>query len=567
MQKILYLGVLLLLFHPPAEAFNGPDRSTGVPRFDEAVDKALAYLQRVAAKNEQRGGQQTLVAYAMIQCGIPKDDPFVAKAVAAAARRSGGVQYQPVSAYEHIYGAGVDSMLLADIDPVLYLPNLQTIANYVESVQRPDGSWSDRLQQPGDVSMSQYGVLALWACQRARCKVSASAFDRAADFLMRKGNADGGWGYRPGTTVGPGAGASTHNMTMAGGGTLGICRLLLHGPRNPPETEKEKGDAGPGGLRKIDPQTDSDEYGSAFPDFQPHHPSIQLDERVDRAFAWNLDRFQPVSRVEHNLYYYYCLERAAALGELDKVDGEDWFIVYGNGLLNLQAEDGSFNTHSGPVVGTCFALLYYKKSTQKSLDALYGSGQLLPGRGNLFADRKTEEPRELQRLLQDILTSSVDGFDESTIESADEIVRSVQAVDDPETLIGQVDQLTRLMQHSNDKIRRAAAWALGRTGDLKLVPLLLDALRDSSVDVNIEAIQALRFISRKPHGFGETLAPLASLGTDEQIESSSPEQRLELATPWREKALTDWSNWYFSVRAFEDRGGLDELQLAARLQK
>ena len=125
----------------------------------------------------------------------------------------------------------------------------------------------------------------------------------------------------------------------------------------------------------------------------------------------------------------------------------------------------------------------------------------------------------------------------------------------------------QLMKHPDDRIRSAAVWALGRTGDFKLVPLLLDGLRDPSVDVNIEAIQALRFIARKPHGFGETLAPFASLGTEDQIQSASPEERLRVATPWREKALTDWSNWYFSVRAFEDRGGLDELQLAVQLQK
>jgi hypothetical protein len=108
---------------------------------------------------------------------------------------------------------------------------------------------------------------------------------------------------------------------------------------------------------------------------------------------------------------------------------------------------------------------------------------------------------------------------------------------------------------------------LGRTGDFKLIPLLLEGIRDSSVDVNIEAIQALRFISRKPQGFGETLAPFASLGTEGQIAKASPEERLRLAAPWREKALKDWSNWYFGVRPFEDRGGLDELQLAVPLRR
>jgi HEAT repeat protein len=123
------------------------------------------------------------------------------------------------------------------------------------------------------------------------------------------------------------------------------------------------------------------------------------------------------------------------------------------------------------------------------------------------------------------------------------------------------------MKHPNDKVRSAAVWALGRTGDFKLVPLMLDGIRDNSVDVNIEAIQALRFIARKPKGFGETLAPFASLGTEDQIKNASPEERLRLATPWREKALKDWSGWYFSVRPFEERGGLDELQLAVPLQK
>ena len=119
-----------------------------------------------------------------------------------------------------------------------------------------------------------------------------------------------------------------------------------------------------------------------------------------------------------------------------------------------------------------------------------------------------------------------------------------------------------LAQFPNAKVRSAAVWALGRSGDFKLVPLMLDGIRDNSIDVNIEAIQALRFIARKPQGFGETLSPFASIGGADQIANASPEDRLKLATPWRDKALRDWSNWYFSVRPFEDRGGIEELQLA-----
>ena len=568
MRLLPLIAALLLLLVNPTAAFDGPRQSTNVPRFDAAVDRALVYLHGAVEKDEQHAGHQILAAYAMLKCGVLESDPFVAKAIAAAVERSGGGQYQPMSAYDHIYGSGVDSMLLVDLDAKeQYLPNLQAIASYVQAVQRADGSWSNGPQEPGDVSMSQYGVLALWACQRGGANINPASLDRAADFLMKKGNSDGGWGYRPGTTEGPGMGASTHNMTMAGGGAIGICRLLLHGLRNLPKPEKKHEDLLPAGLTEIDPLVDAGQFGSAFPDYKPQNSAGALDARVDRAFGWNQANFQPVSRVEHNLYYYYCLERAAAVGNPGKINGEDWFIVYGDGLLTLQASDGSFNTHTGPVVGTSFALLYYMKSTQQSLDAIYGPGQLLAGRGNLFGDRMKNEPSELSGLICNILDNGAIGFDESPIEAADEIVRSVLAVDDPEKLVGQEGQLMRLLKHPNDRIRSASFWALGRTGDFKLVPLLLDGLRDPSVDVNIEAIQALRFIARKPHGFGETLAPFASIGTEKRIENSSPEERLRLATPWREKALTDWSNWYFSVRAFEDRGGLDELQLAVPLGK
>lgn len=291
-----------------------------------------------------------------------------------------------------------------------------------------------------------------------------------------------------------------------------------------------------------------------------------LDGRVDKAFAWNQTNFQAVSRVEHNIYYYYCLERAAAVGDLGQIGGQDWYTVYGDGLLTLQAEEGSFDTHTGPVVGTSFALLYYMRSTEQILKKMYGQGLQLADRGNPFGEKKKKDPTELDRLIGDIANMDFDKLDESPVEVADDIVQSVLAIDNPEDLIGQEDQLKSLMQHPNAKVRSAAVWALGRTGDFKLVPLMLDGIRDNSVDVNIEAIQALRFIARKPQGFGESLAPFASLGTAEQITKASPEDRLKLATPWREKALKDWSNWYFGVRPFEDRGGIEELQLAVPLR-
>ena len=555
-------SLLLIVCSYPAMAADGKRQSTNVPRFDAAVEKALAYLHANVEKKEPEAGVQALAAYAMVKCAVSKEDPFVAKAIAAVAARAQGGVYKPISAYDHIYGSGVDSMLLADVDADLYKPQLQAIANYVQSVQRADGSWSDGPSAAGDMSMTQYGVLSLWACQRAGCDVDPAAVDRAADYMMKKGNADGGWSYRPGTNAGLEGGVTTPNMTVAGAGAVGVCRLLLHGMRNPPKEEKKEEGLVFGALQKVDPLEGAEKFGPVFRNFKPLHAAGSIDARVDRAFGWNLSHTNRVSTGVHNLYYYYCLERAAAVGDLGKINGEDWFIFYGDGLLSIQAADGHFDTWGGEIVGTSFALLYYMRSTDQILKKMYGLGLQLADRGNPFGDKKKKDPTELDRLIEDISKMDIPDIDESSGEVADEIVRSVLAVDDPETLVGQADKLKSLMKHPNAKVRSAAVWALGRSGDFKLVPLMLDGIRDNSVDVNIEAIQALRFIARKPQGFGETLAPFAALGGADQIEKASPEERLKIATPWRDKALRDWSNWYFSVRPFEDRGGIEELQLA-----
>jgi hypothetical protein len=185
-----------------------------------------------------------------------------------------------LAAYDHIYGAGVDAMLLADLDKDRYVNNLQSIANYVQRTQRGNGSWSDSGNAPGDVSMTQYAVLALWACQRAGAQVSPETVERAADWLIKNGNGDGGWGYRPGTNQGPGAGRSTHNMTMAASGSLGICRIMLHGSR-PTGKKTEKPELAFGALEKVEEEVEPGEVKPAFAGYNPSIDAGSLDGRVD----------------------------------------------------------------------------------------------------------------------------------------------------------------------------------------------------------------------------------------------------------------------------------------------
>ncbi len=555
------VGFLLCSLSTAALA-DGPRQSTKVPRFDAAVERGVQYLLARNAEVRLDGGRAAVISYALYKCAVPKTDPRVASGINAALERTKGGVYAPSNTYEHIYGAGVDAMLLADTGGKEYQANLQAICNYVQAAQRSDGSWSDSPTAHADVSMSQYGVLALWACQRAECTVSPETVERAADFFLRRGQADGGWAYRPGTNEGPGMGNSTHNMAVAGSGALGICRLMLYGSRPKAGTvkkEKETVFAGTDAIQKEEDDAPIDgTVAPAFPDYKPSIAAATMDARVDKGLDWNRRFFEPVSKAEHNMYYYYCLERAAAVGDIGSFNGQDWFTVYGDGLLTLQGQDGAFMTWAGPEVGTALALLFYMRSTDQIIKALYGKGALRGDKGSPFGEKKnTKPPSELDQLLSSMDNIDFKNLDESSIDIADEVVRSVQSIEDPKELIGQKENLKKLIRHPNANVRRSVYWALGRTGDFALVPQMLEGLKDPNVDVNIEAEMALRFIARKPNGFGNSLDPLGGLDAN-----SPADQRLKNANEWRLKSFKQWSDWYFSIRPFEEKDGLDELEAA-----
>ncbi len=432
---------------------------------------------------------------------------------------------------------------------------MQKIADYVVSVQRADGSWTDPAGMTGDISMCQYAVLALWAANRAKCTVSPEALDRTVNYHLSNRNPDGGFTYRPGSNIGTTGANSSRNMTMAALSSLGVTRLLFYGPQK--LVEEKPVEKKFGFLEKDEDRTAAD-VALAFPDYKPQNSKGTITGGIDRSLAYEEANFNPVNaNPNFPVYFYYSAERALSVSEIEKVKGVDWYVTYGDGLLTLQGQDGSFNeTHSGPIVGTSFALLYYMRSTKQIFDKTYGKGSQQGDRGNPFGKKKSDKPPgELDVLLGELENMPID-LDETPPDFANELVRSVIAIDDWSTLVGQEEKLRKLVQHPNWQVRQACCWALGRTGDFRLIPMMLDMLRDPSIDVNVEAIQALRYISRKPNGFGETLDPLKGL------ENPTPEQKLEVANAWRQKTLKAWSEWYNSIRPHEEKDTFEELLLS-----
>lgn len=159
------------------------------------------------------------------------------------------------------------------------------------------------------------------------------------------------------------------------------------------------------------------------------------------------------------------VERSAALYELGDVNGKDWFETYGDILLQCGTRraclivTASSIRHRPSVHPLQFCIL--QNPLSRRLTSNMAVGLQSADRGNPFGEKKKKEPTELDRLIEDISKMDIPEIDESSGEVADEIVRSVLAVDDPETLVGQEDKLKSLMKHPNAKVRSAAVWALG----------------------------------------------------------------------------------------------------------
>ena len=518
-------------------------RTTEVERYDVAVAKAVKYLRSMTVPIGQPPSldSTSLVAYALLKAGVDLREPQLAGGIASAVRRARAAQYDQ---YHGRYLAAVDAMLLADIDPKKYRKELQKIANMIAGYQRPDGSWHDPgmgLTGPADTSLIQYCVLGLWAAKRAGCRVSPSVFDRTAEFLTEHPNADGGWAYRITGPTGEGTGESTHNMTMAAIGTIGISRLLLFPEKRPDRPKKRFGV-----LERVDEEDDDTGYSN-------YKPKVQLgaiEAGIERGQKWNEVRFSRVPPDESKIYFYYTLERAATLTGMQ----ENWFTTYGDGLLTLQHADGYFDVLYGPAIDTSLAILYYMRSTQQILG--YGRG-LQTGYRDLQAfiygdpKAKQKEATPLEQLLEKMADIDVSSINVDT----DEVVEKIK-FSSREELVGHADKLRTMLKSPDATDRQIAYWALSRTADFDLVPLLLDGLHDPDLNVSIEALTGLRYIARRPKGFNLSLQPLSRLPDD-----ADEAMKLNAAQIWKDKASRVWRQWYSGVRPYAERDGLDEVGL------
>jgi hypothetical protein len=284
-----------------------------------------------------------------------------------------GLGQLETSKLEYTYRVASLAMALGRLDPARYQRRLAHCAQWLVDTQLPAGEWGypGTVSQPGelpkpievsapkiegsgkikikrqpnksldvkvkgDISNTQFAVLALKACSDAGIEIPKETWSAALAFVQNTQNQDGGWGYCYGGDKDPNSYAS---MTCAGVTTMALCRHALG------------------------------------------HKEVAKDTPIKVALGWLGRTFRPDknANVENGqitdagrwLYYYlYSIERTGMILGVEALGKEKWYPAGAAFLLGKQKEDGSWWTGAldkavelDTTADTCFAILFLTRAT------------------------------------------------------------------------------------------------------------------------------------------------------------------------------------------------------------
>jgi hypothetical protein len=318
-----------------------------VDRVREAIDRGVRYLrgeQRTdgswevdMACNANPGGWSSLALVALLNAGVPADDPVVAN----------GLKYLRTLKPARTYVVGLQTMVYTlaaePVDKVRIQVNTDWLLKERVYVNNQFGGWTySEEERTGmaahtpDNSNTQYALLGLHEAHLANAKIEANAkvdrvWEEIRDFYKRTQHDDGGWGY----TALAGNG-STLTMSVAG-----LCGLLIAG-------------------QELDERRETPLGNGAFEQCGVYKENAN----VARAINYIAGHFQIEERRGNIFYNLYGLERAGRLTGLRFFGKYDWYREGCEYLVRRQDAQGAwtgrgFEQYS--TLATSFALLFLSK--------------------------------------------------------------------------------------------------------------------------------------------------------------------------------------------------------------
>ncbi len=497
---------------------------------DATMNKGVQFLKGQIGGAQV--GETALIALAMLKAEVPANDPSLMTCITRIEARCAGGGYDPErTGGSEIYEAAVrragtgQSRARITAHPAA----LVTVARFFIGKQKTNGSWDYTQREAGDTSISQYAVLGLWEADNAGAVVDPAVWERAANWFMSSQASGGSWNYHRDETNE--SHPETLSMTAAGVGSLLICQRQLAKYRRPPEA-----------LTPLLIPLSNDGRRARYDVTLPNN---RVDQAVKKGLNWMAANFtvgnSPI--VGQTPYYgLYGIERMGALAGRDTLGRADWFEQGRHFITTTQGGTGGWSGQHGEVANTVWAILFLTKSTAKTLTRItvkaLGAGTLLGGRGlprdlsSLTVAGGKVVSRPMNGAVEGMLAALEDPRGEHADSALAGLVTRYQN-GGPAALRPHKDRFRKMLGDRDPGLRRLAAWALARTGELDVVPLLIEAITDADESVVVVAREGLQLLSRKAVGLGPP-------------SSSTPEQRSEAAKRWRA--------WYATIRPLDVEG-------------
>jgi hypothetical protein len=328
---------LLLLFASTASA------SVVLPQqIDASIKKAVDFLyskQRdgvwegdgvgeLSPTGKTHGGLTAIATYALLAAGENPNDPKLARAIEFLKElqtTDGYVLGLRAQLWRYLPQTTATKRLIAR-DTELLVQSIKTAG-----VARGLFYYPNTPPDEYDHSISQFGVLGLWAGVQSGAEVPAGVWNVMDQAWRAHQSASGGWPYIINSKANPDEARDTLSMTCAG-----VASLLI------------------------------------ISDYKDQDSDIaQDDPNVDAGLKWIGDHFASlyqggIREAITRYYTLYGIERIGVAGGYKFFGDVDWFATGSDYLLHAQARDGSWGTsadnfghNDGNIPNTSFAILFF----------------------------------------------------------------------------------------------------------------------------------------------------------------------------------------------------------------
>ncbi|MCK5805386.1 MAG: DUF4159 domain-containing protein [Lentisphaeria bacterium] len=293
----------------------------------EMIDLGCGFIRSTQMQNGSFGnnlGETGLGALALLAAGAdPKGDPVLARALDYLKTNKDNGQ-----TYVHGVTANVWEYALRRYPAdTTYRELLMHDAKWLmEALGKKTGWRYSKNSSDWDNSVTQYGVLGIWAACRGGFDPGEKFWrNRAAHFLKYQ-NRDGGWGYVASSS-------SSANMATAGLAT----QFLVY-----------------------DKLFASDCYRPGQDDPFSTREAEKIWDSIERGMGWLGETAASQKGQSFGGYYNYGIERVGVASGRQRIGGVDWFRQGAEPLLKLQNANGSFNTHGhgGAIAQAGFNVLF-----------------------------------------------------------------------------------------------------------------------------------------------------------------------------------------------------------------